>query len=205
METFTTIAGRAAPLLIPNVDTDVIIRVERLSGIPRAELGRYAFEALRYRPDGSDDPAFVLNESVFRDAPIVLAGPNFGCGSSREAAVWALMGLGIRCVIARSFGDIFYGNCVQNGVLPVVLSEPALQVVIQASRAGRTVTVDLVQQLVSVEGSTPLPFEIDTLRREQLLAGLDTIDLALLDRSAIQSWQNADRARRPWVWTSVRK
>jgi len=205
METFTTLTGRAAPLLIPNIDTDVIIRIERLSGVPRAELGRYAFEALRYRPDGSEDPAFVLNESVFRGAPIVLAGPNFGCGSSREAAVWALMGLGIRCVIAPSFGDIFYGNCVQNGVLPVVLDEPALQVVTQASRADRTVTVDLVQQLVSVEGSTPLPFEIDTLRREQLIAGLDAIDLALLDLPAIQSWQNADRARRPWIWSPVRK
>lgn len=205
METFTILTGRAAPLLIPNVDTDVIIRIERLSGVPRAELGRYAFEALRYRPDGSDDPAFVLNDPVFRGAPIVLAGPNFGCGSSREAAVWALMGLGIRCVIAPSFGDIFYGNCVQNGVLAVALDEPALQVVTQASRAGRTVTVDLVQQQVSVEGSTPLSFEIDTLRREQLLAGFDAIDLAMLDRPAIQSWQNADRARRPWVWSPVRK
>src|SRR5471030_1196347 len=143
-------------------------------------------------------------------SPCSAAPPSSLLGQTSAAAHrvkrrWALMGLGIRCVIAPSFGDIFYGNCVQNGVLPVVLDEPALQVVTQASRADRTVTVDLVQHLVSVEGSTPLPFEIDTLRREQLIAGLDAIDLALLDLPAIQSWQNADRARRPWIWSPVRK
>ena len=202
MQAFTTLTGRAAPLLMANVDTDVIIRIERLAGVPRAELGRYAFEVLRYRSDGSDDPEFVLNAPGFRGAPILLAGPNFGCGSSREAAVWALMGIGVRCVIAPSFGDIFYGNCVQNGVLPVVLDDTAVQAIAGIAQAGRAVTVDLVQQRVSAE-NVELPFTIDTLRREQLLAGLDAIDLAMRDRPAIEAWQQADRERRPWVWSAV--
>lgn len=203
MQAITTLAGTAAPLLVANVDTDVIVRIERLAGVARADLGRYAFEALRYRADGSDDPAFVLNQPLFRGAPILLAGANFGCGSSREAAVWALMGLGIRCVIAPSFGDIFYGNCVQNGVLPIMLDETKMRVIADAAQAGHTVAVDLVQQRVSADG-VELPFTIDKLRREQLLAGLDAIDLALRDQPAIQAWQQADRERRPWAWSSVR-
>ncbi len=202
MQAFTTLTGAAAPLLLTNVDTDVIVRIERLAGVARADLGRYAFEALRYQPDGSDDPAFVLNQPQFRGAPILLAGSNFGCGSSREAAVWALMGLGIRCVIASSFGDIFYGNCVQNGVLPIVLDDTAVQAIGGIAQAGHAVTVDLVRQRVSAE-SVELPFTIDNLRREQLLGGLDAIDLAMRDRPAIEAWQQADRERRPWVWSAV--
>ena len=205
MQPFITLTGRAAPLLMGNIDTDVIVRIERLVGVPRAALGRYAFEALRYRADGSDDPGFVLNASEFRGAPILLAGPNFGCGSSREAAVWALMGIGIRCVIAPSFGDIFYGNCVQNGVLPIALDQSLVRQLADITSAGRPMTVDLVQQQVTAGGSVALPFTIDVLRREQLLVGLDSIDLALRDRSTIQAWQDADRVRRPWVWTSVHK
>jgi 3-isopropylmalate/(R)-2-methylmalate dehydratase small subunit len=203
MQAFTTLTGRAAPLLMANVDTDVIIRIERLAGVPRAELGRYAFEALRYRADGSDDPEFVLNAPEFRGAPILLAGANFGCGSSREAAVWTLMGIGIRCVIAPSFGDIFYGNCVQNGVLPIALDAAAIKQLTDATSAGRSMTVDLVQQQVTADGNAALPFAIDTLRRDRLLSGLDAIDLALRDRPVIQAWQEADRARRPWVWNPV--
>lgn len=205
MQAFTTLTGRAAPLLMANVDTDVIIRIERLAGVPRAELGRYAFEALRYRADGGDDAEFVLNAPAFRGAPILLAGPNFGCGSSREAAVWALMGVGIRCVIAPSFGDIFYSNCVQNGVLPIALHEAGVKQLADHTIAGRDVTVDLLQQQVTADGSAALPFVIDALRREQLLGGLDAIDLALRDRPTIQAWQDADRARRPWVWNPLRR
>ena len=205
MQAFTTVTGRAAPLLIANVDTDVIIRIERLAGVPRTELGRYAFEALRYCANGSDDPEFVLNAPEFRGAPILLSGPNFGCGSSREAAVWALMGIGIRCVIAPSFGDIFYSNCVQNGVLPVALDEAGVQQLAESASTGRNVTVDLMQRRVTADGDAALPFAIDVLRRDQLLSGRDAIDLALSDRPTIQAWQEADRARRPWVWNPVRR
>jgi 3-isopropylmalate/(R)-2-methylmalate dehydratase small subunit len=203
MATFTVLTGRAAPLLLANVDTDVIIRIERMTGVARSELGQFAFEALRYRPDGSEDPTFVLNQAAFRGATILLGGPNFGCGSSREAAVWALMGLGIRCVIAPSYGDIFFGNCVQNGVLPVVLDEAKVTALAAAARAGSDLKVDLVDQHVTVEGGIWMPFSVDPLRRKQLVTGLDAIDLALKDRPSILAWQEADRMRRPWVWDSV--
>jgi len=204
MKPFTAVSGPAVPLMRANIDTDIIIRIERMTSLGRHELGPIAMEALRYRADGSEDPDSVLNQPQFRNAPILLAGANFGCGSSREAAVWALMELGIRCVIAPSYGDIFYGNCVQNGVLPVVLDEAALEGLARAAHAGRTVTVNLVQQVVVVDGTTPMPFSIDALRREQLLAGLDAIDHALQDRAAILAWQDADRLRRPWIWNSAR-
>lgn len=204
MQPFTVVSGPAVPLMRANVDTDIIIRIERMTSLGRHELGPIAMEALRYRADGSEDPDSVLNQPQFRNAPILLAGANFGCGSSREAAVWALMALGIRCVVAPSFGDIFFGNCVQNGVLPVVLDERALEGLARSAHAGRHVTVDLVQQHILVDADTPLAFSIDTLRREQLLAGLDAIDLALQDGPAILAWQDADRLRRPWIWNSVR-
>src|SRR5438270_9439837 len=118
MEKFTVLTGVAAPLLRANVNTDVLIRIERLMHVPKGALGRYCFEAWRYRADGSDDPDFVLNRTAYRDARVLLAGENFGCGSSREQAVWSLWDMGFRCVIAPSFGDIFSGNCFQNGMLP---------------------------------------------------------------------------------------
>lgn len=203
MKSFTTVSGPAAPLMLANVDTDVIIRIEPLTRHPREELGRFAFEALRYLPDGSDNPEFVLNQPAFRGAPILLAGANFGCGSSREPAVWALMGMGMRCVIAPSFGDIFYGNCFQNGVLPIVLDEHAIEGLAARARTGAAMTVDLVQRQLSIGDSAPLPFQIDDLRRESLLAGLDAIGLTLQDSALISSWQQADRTRRPWIWDSV--
>jgi 3-isopropylmalate/(R)-2-methylmalate dehydratase small subunit len=202
MKAFTTVSGPAAPLMLANVDTDVIIRVERMS-LPRADLGRFAFEVLRYRPDGSDDPDFIFNQPDFRNAPILLAGANCGCGSSREAAVWALMGLGIRCVIAPSFGDIFYGNCFQNGVLLIVLDEVALDEFAVAARTGAAMTVDLEHLQLSLGDSTPTSFQIDPSRRASLLEGLDAIDTTLKDAPLVRSWQDADRARRPWMWDSV--
>lgn len=203
MKSFTTVSGPAAPLLLANVDTDVIIRIEPLTRHPREELGRFAFEALRYLPDGSDNPEFVLNQPAFRGAPILLAGANFGCGSSREPAVWALMGMGMRCVIAPSFGDIFYGNCFQNGVLPIVLDERAIEELAATAGTGAAMTVDLVQRQLWIGDSAPLPFQIDDLRRESLLAGLDVIGLTLQDSALISRWQQADRARRPWIWDPV--
>jgi 3-isopropylmalate/(R)-2-methylmalate dehydratase small subunit len=183
----------------------VIIRIERLTGYPRDALGPFALEALRYRADGSEDPDFVLNEPIFRGAPILLAGANFGCGSSREAAVWALMAMGFCCVIAPSFGDIFYSNCFQNGMLPIMLDDHGVADLAAAAQTGTSMTVDLVTRELSIGDSPPLSFQIDELRRQSLLEGLDAIDLTLKDAAVIAAWQDTDRKRRPWAWKPVRR
>jgi 3-isopropylmalate/(R)-2-methylmalate dehydratase small subunit len=208
MEPFDTVTGPAAPLLRANVDTDQIIRVERLTANYRDEgrgggLGAYALESLRKLPDGRDNPDFVLNRPEYRGTPILLAGVNFGCGSSREGAVWALKDAGIRSVIAPSFGDIFFANCFQNGVLPVVLAEAAVRRIAEASEAapGKALTtVDLERQLVTTPSGETLPFAVDARRRAALLAGLDDIALSLRHADAVAEWQARDRAARPWAW-----
>jgi 3-isopropylmalate/(R)-2-methylmalate dehydratase small subunit len=202
MQPFTTLTGRAAPLPRANIDTDVIIRIERLTGGDPATLGRYAFEALRYGADGSENPEFILNQPSYRGAPILIAGSNFGCGSSREGAVTALMGLGIRCVIADSFGDIFYSNCCQNGLLPVRLGAAEVAALMRQSSAGE-VAVDLAAQIVLGPDGSTFPFEIDPLRREALLEGLDDLGLTLKQMAQVRAWQAADRRARPWAWPAV--
>jgi 3-isopropylmalate/(R)-2-methylmalate dehydratase small subunit len=203
MEPFTTLTGAAGHLPRANVDTDIIIRIERLTAQARDELGRFAFEALRYREDGSEDPGFVFNQPPFRGAPILLAGDNFGCGSSREGAVTALRGMGLRCVIAPSFGDIFVSNCFQNGVLPILLPAARIDAIAAACANGEPLTVDLVQQTIRSHDGQTVSFTIDPLRREGLLRGLDDIGLTLKEDALICAWQAADRARRPWVWQST--
>lgn len=198
MTPFTRLAGIAAPLPQPNIDTDVIVRVERCARVPKGALGRWAFEAWRYRADGSENPEFTLNRAPWRHATILVCGENFGCGSSREMAVWAIAGMGIRCVIAPSFGEIFYGNCFQNGVLPVRL--PAATVAQLMARAGAPDTarfeVDLERQRIN--GDTP--FTVEPLRRAMLLAGLDEIGMTLAREPEIAAFQAADRQRRPWIY-----
>ena len=197
---FTAVTGPAVPLMRPNVDTDVIIRIERLTSLPKGALGPYALEALRYRADGSDDPDFVLNRAAFRGAPLLLADINFGCGSSREGAVWALQAIGVRCVIAPSFGDIFFNNCFQNGVLPVRLPAEQVRALAAQAAGGAAFTVDLQQQVLTAPDGTRSSFEVDALRRESLLEGLDDIGLTLKHAVAIDAWEAADRAARPWNW-----
>ncbi len=196
------ITGPAAPLMAENVNTDVIIRIERLSLLAREELGAYAFEAWRYRADGSEDPDFVLNRPEWRGAPILLAGANFGCGSSREGAVWALNALGIRCVIAPGFGAIFANNCYQNATLPVVLPAETVAALAETARADPAdpFTVDLEEQRVAPPEGAPVPFEIDPLRRRGLLEGLDDIGLTTQRLDDIRAFRAADRGRRPWVY-----
>ena len=202
MQPFTTVTGAAAPLMRADIDTDVIIRIDRLTGGDPARLGDYALEALRRRPDGSEDPDCVLNRPPFRGAPILLAGPNFGCGSSREPAVTALMAMGLRCVVADSFGDIFYANCFQNGLLPVRLEEAqVLELAAEAERAPAPFTVDLERRVVTAPSGAEHGFKIDTLRRAMMLDGLDDIGLTLKEADAITAWQERDREARPWVWT----
>jgi 3-isopropylmalate/(R)-2-methylmalate dehydratase small subunit len=193
MRPFKTITGAAVPLLQANVDTDLIVRIERLTG--NADLRHYAFEALRYLPDGAANPDCVFNQPRFASAPILLAGRNFGCGSSREGAVTALMAMGIRCVIAPSFGDIFFANCFRNGVLPIVLGEGLVERLADSSQ----LTVDLEQQSISASGEV-FHFSVDALQREGLLEGLDEIGLTLKGTDEIAAWQSTDRAQRPWVW-----
>ena len=202
---FTVVCGPAAPLMLANVDTDVIVRIERLTQHARDELGRYAFEALRYLPDGSKDPSCVLNQAPFNGAPILLAGANFGCGSSREGAVWALMEMGVRCVIAPSFGDIFFNNCFQNGLLPITLDQRVVTELAASARIGAAMTVDLRQRQLAIGDAPAIEFRIDDARREALLNGLDAIGLTLQDGAAIRAWQEGDRQRRPWVWNAVRE
>lgn len=198
MEKFGVLTAIAAAYPKVNVDTDMIIRVERCAGTPRAELGRWAFEMVRYRPDGSEDPAFVFNRDPWREAKILVAGENFGTGSSREMAVWALAGMGIRCVIAPSFGDIFFGNCFQNGLLAIRLpgDEVRRLMALASDPATATFTVDLEQQ--TINGATT--FEISPRRKRMLLEGLDELGLTLAMEPEIAAFQAADRARRPWVY-----
>jgi len=197
---FTTVTGAAIPLLRANVDTDVIIRIERMTALPPEDWGRWALEPLRYRTAGSEDPESVLNQRAFRGAPVLLAGPNFGCGSSREPAVVALQGMGIRCIVAPSFGDIFVSNCFQNGLLPVHLELPHIEVRAARSAEGKQVTVDLLRCVIGAGGGTEFRFEVESSRREALLHGLDDIGLTLHDEPLIAAWQHAYRTRRPWAW-----
>lgn len=203
MHPFTVVTGAAVPLLRANVDTDVIIRIERLTGLQAGQLGPYALEALRYRSDGSEDPDCVLNRPVFRGAPILLAGPNFGCGSSREGAVVALMEMGVRCVIAPSFGDIFFNNCFQNGMLPIALPQTEVERLAAQCAHGEPLRVDLVAKAITGPDGRAIPFDIAPMRREALIHGLDDIGLTLKDDASIRRWQSEDRGRRPWVWAAT--
>ncbi|HEX7967724.1 MAG TPA: 3-isopropylmalate dehydratase small subunit [Stellaceae bacterium] len=204
MEKFTVLRAIAAPLLRENIDTDIIIRIERLVGASsRSALGRHAFEAWRYRPDGSENPDFILNREPYRGARVLLAGRNFGCGSSREGAVWALVQMGFRAFLAPSFGDIFFNNCFQNGALPVVMDQPAIEAIarqVEADPARNLVTIDLVRSVVVAPDGSETPFRIDRLRREALIEGLDDIGLTMKREGEIAGFQARDRARRPWIY-----
>ena len=203
MDKVTVISGAAAPLVRSNIDTDTIIRIERLTQLSREQLGRYAFESLRYKEDGSENDDFVLNQEAYRSAPILLGAENFGCGSSREGAVWALMGAGVRCVIAQSFGEIFYNNCFQNRLLPVRLGKTIIERLAELSRLGLKVTVKLANQEV-LAGEERYAFDIEPMRRDALLNGLDEISKTLQYRERISQWQAENKLARPWIWTVTR-
>jgi len=196
VDAFTVVRGPAAPLMLPDVNTDVISPGHTGKG----SMALSAFAPIRYLSDGRDDPSFVLNREPFREAPILLAAQNFGCGSSRETAVWSLRAIGIRCVIAISFGDIFFGNCFQNGVLPIVLDERVLESLAEEAADGAPLEVDLRASVVRSPRGATIPFTIDPLRRRQLLEGIDDLDAGLLRRDEIRAFQQADRALRPWIY-----
>ncbi|MGD9600320.1 MAG: 3-isopropylmalate dehydratase small subunit [Gammaproteobacteria bacterium] len=200
MEPLIRIEGRAVPLPRANVDTDTIIRIEHLMDADPANLREHAFATLRRRADGTPDPACPFNQDTYRDAPILITGANFGCGSSREHAVWALRAIGIRCVFAAGFGDIFRNNCFQNGVLAITL--PAAEIArlfVEATPHG-DFQVDLAACRVSTPSGREFAFEVDAWRRQRLLQGLDDLAYLLTMAPEIARWQAEDRVRRPWVW-----
>ncbi len=201
MDKFETITGVAAPLPLINVDTDMIIPKQFLKTIKRSGLGVNLFDEMRYRDDGSEDPDFVLNKPAYRNAQIIVAGDNFGCGSSREHAPWALLDFGIRAVIAPSYADIFYNNCFKNGILPIVLPQERVDALMDDAKNGENarITVDLENQTVTGTDGTAYAFEVDSFKKHCLLNGLDDIGLTMEKAAAIDAFEGRAAQDRPWV------
>ncbi|HEY0832476.1 MAG TPA: 3-isopropylmalate dehydratase small subunit [Azospirillum sp.] len=201
MEKFTVLTGVAAPLPMINVDTDMIIPKQFLKTIKRTGLGKHLFEEMRYTPDGQEVPEFVLNKAAYRGAKILVAGENFGCGSSREHAPWALADFGIRCIIAPSFADIFYNNCFKNGILPIKLPKEQVDLLLDDAQRGSnaTVTVDLESQEITGPDGGRIKFELDPFRKHCLLNGLDDIGLTLQQVDTIDAFESKLRVSQPWV------
>jgi 3-isopropylmalate/(R)-2-methylmalate dehydratase small subunit len=202
MDKFTTLTGIAAPLPMTNVDTDKIIPAVWLKTIKRTGLGPALFEAIRYKADGSEDPDFVLNKEPYRKAQILVTGENFGCGSSREHAVWALHGFGIRCVIAPDFADIFYSNASKNGILLVKLPQVEVDKLMEDAEKGENarLTVDLERQVVVRPDGEEIAFEIDSFRKHCLLNGLDDVALTLEKSAEIEDFEGGQKAATPWLY-----
>ncbi|GJE15906.1 3-isopropylmalate dehydratase small subunit [Methylobacterium marchantiae] len=197
MDKFTTLTGVAAPMRITNVDTDRIIPKQYLKTIKRTGLGKGLFSEMRYNDDGSENPDFILNKPAYRNAKVLVAGDNFGCGSSREHAPWALTDFGIRCVISTSFADIFFNNCAKNGILAIVVSPEDLEKLFEDAERGSnaTLTIDLESQTIKGPDGGTLHFDVDAGRKESLLNGLDEIGLTLMRASKIDAYEEKLAAR----------
>jgi len=201
MEKFRVLEGVAAPLKMINVDTDMIIPKQYLKTIKRSGLGEGLFAEMRYRADGSENPDFVLNKPAYRQAKVLVAGDNFGCGSSREHAPWALLDFGIRCVISTSFADIFYNNCFKNGILPIVVSAEDLEKLFDDAERGAnaTLSIDLEKQEIRGPDGGTVRFAIDAFRKHCLLNGLDDIGLTMVKADKIGDYEADLQAKRPWA------
>ncbi|MGH6922991.1 MAG: 3-isopropylmalate dehydratase small subunit [Propylenella sp.] len=201
MDKFTTLTAVAAPMPRVNIDTDAIIPKQYLKTIGRTGLGKGLFSEWRYNDDGSDNPDFVLNKPAYKNARIIVAGDNFGCGSSREHAPWALKDFGISCVISTRFGDIFYNNCFQNGLLPVVVSPEDLEKLMDDAERGAnaTLTVDLENQEIRGPDGGVVTFEIDSFKKHCMLNGLDGVGLTMEKADKIAAYEEKHQADRPWV------
>lgn len=201
MDKFTTLTGIAAPMPLVNIDTDMIIPKQFLKTIQRSGLGVNLFDEMRYDADGNEIPDFILNQPAYRDAQVIVAGDNFGCGSSREHAPWALLDFGIRCVISTSFADIFFNNCFKNGILPIVLPQEAVDVLMEDARKGANarMTVDLESQTVTSSDGESFHFEVDPFRKHCLLNGLDDIGLTMEKAPAIDDFETTMAQARPWI------
>lgn len=202
MEKFTKLSGVAAPLPMINVDTDMIIPKQFLKTIKRSGLGKSLFFELRYDDNGAELADFVLNRPAYRDARILIAGDNFGCGSSREHAPWALLDFGIRCLVAPSFADIFFNNCFKNGILPIVLPREQVDALMATAARGANAifAIDLERQEINVPNAAPIPFTVDPFRKACLLGGLDEIGLTLKRAAAIDAFEQRHRATQPWLF-----
>ncbi len=201
MDSFTKLDGIAAPLPLINVDTDMIIPKQYLKTIQRTGLGVALFSEMRYEDDGSEKPDFVLNKPAYRDAKIIVAGDNFGCGSSREHAPWALLDFGIRCVIAPSFADIFYNNCFKNGILPIALPQEQVDKLMEDAERGANarMTVDLESQTITGPDGGTISFDIDPFKKHCLLNGLDDIGLTMEKEDAIGEYEAKAAGTMPWL------
>src|SRR5689334_6130497 len=201
MEKFTRLEGVAAPLRIINVDTDMVIPKQYLKTIKRTGLGKGLFSERRYKDDGSENPDFVLNKPAYRKAKILVAGENFGCGSSREHAPWALLDFGIRCVIAPSFADIFYNNCFKNGILPLKVPQEIVDKLLDDAERGANaiITIDLEKQEITGPDGGRVTFDVEPFRKHCLLNGLDDIGITLQNEKAIDSFEEKRRATQPWL------
>lgn len=200
MDAFTTLTGRAAPLPMANVDTDMIIPKQFLKTTERTGLSKGLFHELKTHDDGSPNPDFVLNRPEYAGASILVAGANFGCGSSREHAPWALLDQGIKCVIAASFADIFYNNCFKNGILPIALDQSVIDRLLSEARGGNHMfTVDLKAQTITLPDGDVVPFDLDTGRKQNLMEGLDDIGLSLKSDGAIANFEARRKLTLPWL------
>ncbi|NOZ42521.1 MAG: 3-isopropylmalate dehydratase small subunit [Alphaproteobacteria bacterium] len=202
MDKFTCLRAIAAPLPMNNIDTDMIIPQHHLTTIKRTGLGIHAFSSIRYHDDGTEREDFVLNKPACRSAEILITGANFGCGSSREHAPWALKDFGIKCIIAPSFADIFYGNCFKNAILPIILPQKTIDLLLDDADSGANaiITVDLEQQQITGPDGGVVSFEVDPYRRHCLLNGLDDIDLTLEKQDIIRDYEAARRLTQPWLF-----
>ena len=201
MQKFTTLTGIAAPMPLVNIDTDMIIPKQFLKTIQRSGLGKNLFDEMRYTQDGAEIPDFVLNQPAYRKAEILVAGDNFGCGSSREHAPWALLDFGIRCVISTSFADIFFNNCFKNGILPIVMPQEVVDVLMADAKKGANarITVDLEKQTVTTSDGQVFGFDVDGHRKHCLINGLDDIGLTLEKAASIDAYEAKAATTRPWA------
>ncbi len=201
MEKFTTLTGVAAPLDMINIDTDMVIPKQFLKTIGRTGLGPSLFFEMRYLDDGSENPDFVLNKPQYRDAKILIAGENFGCGSSREHAPWALLDFGITCVIAPSFADIFYNNCFKNGILPIKLEKEDVEKLLDDAKRGAnaTLTIDLEAQTIQGPDGGEINFDVEEFKKHCLLNGLDDIALTMENEGKIADFEESHKTAQPWL------
>ncbi len=204
MQPFTTLTGIAAPLPLINIDTDMIIPKQFLKTIKRTGLGKNLFDEMRYTQDGKEIDSFVLNQPAYRQSSILVTGENFGCGSSREHAPWALADFGIRCVIAASYADIFFNNCFKNGILPIVLPQAEVDKLMDDARNGANarLTVDLESQTITRPDGSTIAFEVDAFRKKCLLEGLDDIGLTMVKGDKIDTYEEATKKSQPWLFAS---
>jgi len=200
MQAFTKLTAVAAPMPIINIDTDMIIPKQFLKTIKRTGLGVNLFDEMRYTADGKEIPDFILNQAAYRKSGIIIAGENFGCGSSREHAPWSLLDFGIRSVIAPSFADIFYNNCFKNGILPIVLPKEQVDELMQHAASTQVpMTIDLPEQKI-IAGNKVYHFDVDSFRKKCLLEGLDDIGLTLKKAAQVQSFENSNKTAQPWLY-----